>query len=153
MRGLHVKEAAPYLLPLGLRPVADGLGLTMSAHLTTSAANAAGDQISANLDIDKLAIVADGQPAVLGRENQSGNRADRHRLDRPWSTLTIDDVKLASGRQPGWRDPRDWGLSWSAPPPPAAPGKIAPASVAQQPSSTVPMEYVADQHLQGRCAL
>ena len=65
MRGLHVKEAAPYLLPLGVKPVAEGLGLTMSAHLTTWAANATGDQIKANLDIDKLSIVADGQPAVL----------------------------------------------------------------------------------------
>lgn len=58
IRGLHAKPAAPYLLPLGIRPIADDITIRGQAKLNAATIPDSTD-VSATLTISDISVVAD----------------------------------------------------------------------------------------------
>ncbi|HEY2588639.1 MAG TPA: DUF748 domain-containing protein, partial [Tepidisphaeraceae bacterium] len=103
--GLHAKPAAAYLAPLGVVPVADGLSATAHARLKLAPATAPAappDAVAGQLELQGLALSADGAPAAS---------VDRVLLDASTANSTggelkvvaIDGVRVDADRTPAGR--------------------------------------------------
>jgi hypothetical protein len=101
-RGIHPQPAAPYLAPLGLKPVADNLVARMSAHLRTSAAAAPLGGMAVSLELQDLSLRADGNEQLaldhllLTADSLESNVAK-------FSRLVLEGVRANTLRSPGGR--------------------------------------------------
>lgn len=97
MRGLHLRPAEPYLLPLGLRPTADSMTAQMKARLSTEALADPAKGVSATLALEEISARSDSsEAAAVDKVELKADSVDFSAAKL--ASLLVDGVRLNASR-------------------------------------------------------
>ncbi|MDP9175054.1 MAG: DUF748 domain-containing protein [Planctomycetota bacterium] len=141
--GLHPKPCAGYLMPIGITPVASGISMRMSAHVT--ATTRPDNSAAASLLLENITAIADGQEAAaldkfaLTADAVNFNTAQIRQLliegARVEACRTPQGALLIAGLELGAAQPVVFASAPTPAPTNAAPAILTPPPVAIAPVS------------------